>query len=76
MPMVVIASVLRITVDVDELGHPLQLEFQDSIENLSKRFDFTVDGSNYDLRKMFGRRCKLQRIGNNYDFIAYEKNSN
>lgn len=68
-----IGSTIRLTIDVPALNHPVMLEYNDSSERLSQRFQFTVEPSEplYDLTGLRNRHCIIRETEDGFDFLRF-----
>jgi hypothetical protein len=60
-PMVeIVPSILQLEVQVYEDGITRTTEERGSINYLSKKYGFLVEGNNYDFTPVVGRECRLR----------------
>lgn len=73
MPMVeFVPSILHIWITTPTRGESIMLEYRGTIEELSRNFQFTIEGPHsWNFTGFIGRQCNITRNEQGYHFVSF-----
>jgi hypothetical protein len=67
-----VPSILRLWITLNQNGREIVLEERGTIEQLSEKFQFTIEGlDSWDFTGFKGRKCNILKDGSGYHFVGY-----